>query len=56
MNMPDGSVQIEAEGSLEQLQQLEAWCHEGSPLSKVEQVEASEGEIEGFDNFHVRQK
>lgn len=40
-NEADGSVYIEAVGEEEALQQLIEWCHEGSPLAKVERVEVA---------------
>lgn len=40
-NLPDGSVEIVAQGKKENLEELIAWCHDGSPSAKVEKVEAS---------------
>lgn len=37
-NLPDGSVEIEAEGSREQLETLVEWCRRGPGLSRVESV------------------
>lgn len=37
-NQPDGSVYIEAQGNQAQLDELVAWCHQGSLLAKVAKV------------------
>lgn len=41
-NMQDGSVLIQATGTPEQLDALSAWCHRGSPRSRVTAVEEEE--------------
>lgn len=43
-NLPDGRVEIMAEGSASAVQSLEKWCHTGSPKSKVTGVEIIEEE------------
>ncbi|CCW64337.1 unnamed protein product [Phytomonas sp. EM1] len=37
-NLPDGRVEILAEGTRAQLDELERWCYEGSPRSRVSEV------------------
>jgi acylphosphatase len=37
-NCPDGSVEIVAEGSMEQLEDLIAWCRSGPEGARVERV------------------
>ena len=37
-NMPDGSVQIIAEGDEEKLNQMIRWCHAGPLLAVVDEV------------------
>lgn len=39
-NLPNGCVEIFAEGPEEKLKELEKWCYKGSPASKVEKVES----------------
>lgn len=39
-NLPDGRVEILAEGSESSVKGLETWCHSGSPKAKVSGVEA----------------
>lgn len=52
-NLPDGRVEVVAEGPEDQLQQLRAWCEGGPPDARVEAVEVSEeppsGEFGGFN-------
>lgn len=47
-NMPDGSVRIEAEGTIAALRQFRDWCVAGPPIAAVEHVEVSEGELRGY--------
>lgn len=37
-NLPDGRVEIVAEGPKDSLDKLIAWCHEGPPLAIVGEV------------------
>ena len=52
-NAPDGTVEIMAEGSKENLSRLIEWCREGSPGATVVNVEVSwekaTGEFSGFE-------
>ncbi len=51
-NMADGSVQALFQGSRNQVETMLAWCRDGAPLSKVEEVNAQpvaiQPEIKGF--------
>jgi acylphosphatase len=38
-NLPDGRVEILAEGAEGRMQQLELWCHDGPQLAEVTSVE-----------------
>lgn len=53
-NERDGSVYVEAEGSVEQLEQLVLWCRQGPPRAIVEQVDVTAGEWQGFTKFEIR--
>jgi len=54
-NLPDGRVEVIAEGSPEELQQLHKWCQEGPPAAKVTGIEVEEQRANGeFHNFGVR--
>ena len=54
-NLPDRRVEIVAEGEESALQQLLAWCHEGPPAARVDQVECREEPVSGeFDTFIMR--
>jgi len=54
-NLPDGSVEVLAEGPAQKVDKLVEWCHEGPPAARVDQViqdqEAWRGE---FDSFEIR--
>lgn len=52
-NLPDGTVLIEAEGTIEQLNQLKKWCNTGSPLSSVIKVECSDAQIKNYSVFEI---
>jgi len=54
-NLPDGRVEAVFEGEDHKVDQMVKWCWEGSPLSKVENVETKEEEYKGeFKNFEIR--
>lgn len=53
-NNPDGSVQIAATGTSEQLQALLAWCRQGPSRAEVAQVTWEEHTPESFEDFTVR--
>ena len=38
-NLPDGRVEAVFEGDEDKVQEMIEWCHEGSPLGRVEGVE-----------------
>ncbi len=52
-NLPDGNVQIEAEGPPEDLATFHAWCLQGPPRAIVEKVEVLSGELKNFEDFKV---
>ena len=53
-NDDDGSVLAEAEGERHNLDQFLSWCRQGPPHAIIDSVEASPGEVRGFQGFHVR--
>lgn len=52
-NLPNGSVQMLAEGNGENLQQLINWCYTGSPGAKVEQVVVQPKSPAGLNSFEI---
>jgi acylphosphatase len=53
-NLPDGSVEVIAEGSPAVLEELIAWCRRGPPLAQVEEVSIRWLEAAGsFSSFRV---
>jgi len=54
-NMPDGRVEVVAEGDPRGVDLLIAYCHEGPPLARVEAVEVLEEDPTGeFSEFETR--
>lgn len=54
-NLPDGTVEIIAEGSEEQLSSLLSWCRKGPPGAAVGSVDTEEQEATGeFTGFGIR--
>ncbi len=53
-NLPDGTVEIVAEGNEDSVEDLVKWCHKGPPAAKVLKVNREEEEYIGeFDSFNV---
>lgn len=52
-NESDGTVLIEVEGDEKKMEAFVAWCHSGSPLSKVTSVAVSEIKPEGGTSFSI---
>jgi len=54
-NLPDGRVEVVAEGEEEKLKELVKWCHKGPPAARVKMVEVSWEEYHGeFEDFQIR--
>lgn len=54
-NLPDGRVELVAEGPKSQLEELLKWCWQGPPAAKVTDIEVKYEEPTGeFDDFSVR--
>jgi acylphosphatase len=54
-NLPDGRVEALFEGEKEKIDEMITWCHQGSPYSRVDQVEVAwEDYIGEFSSFSVR--
>jgi acylphosphatase len=55
MNCEDSSVEVVAEGEIEQLEKLAHWCHSGPPGAHVKEVRAQWGASkEEFQSFYIR--
>ena len=53
-NLPDGRVEAVFEGPKDKLAQILAWCHQGSPHSRVERVEPDWSPAQGgFADFRI---
>ncbi len=53
-NLPDGRVEIVAEGDPEAVDKLVEWCRHGPPAARVAAVEVRAEEPEGLASFTVR--
>lgn len=54
-NLPDGNVEIIAEGEKENIEKLVGWCRKGSEMSRVENVDVYYGEAtDEFNFFEIR--
>ncbi|GAB3228448.1 acylphosphatase [Hymenobacter seoulensis] len=53
-NNPDGTVTLKAEGPAAALDALETWCRQGPPAARVERLEVTTGELQGYRGFEVR--
>lgn len=52
-NMPDGSVYIEAEGSVEQLKGFIYWCNRGPGFGHVDSVTVDEYPAVNYRDFSI---
>ena len=53
-NMPDGSVELEAEGPEDRISQLVIWLNQGPQYARVKNVEVKEIAVSGEETgFHV---
>jgi acylphosphatase len=53
-NLPDGSVELEAEGDDGRVRQLVDWCRRGPPAARVDDVATEPREPVGATSFEVR--
>ncbi|TCO78474.1 acylphosphatase [Chromatocurvus halotolerans] len=53
-NCPDGSVELQATGSAQALQQLEDWLWQGPKHARVKAVTSGPVSFEAFPGFEVR--
>ncbi len=52
-NLPDGRVEALFEGTDKQLKEMTEWCHQGSPMASVKNVEQQWEEAEGIKDFRI---
>jgi acylphosphatase len=56
MNRRDGSVEVVAEGRSDRLEELVAWCRQGPPGARVDEVDVERQGFRGeFAEFRIRQ-
>jgi len=52
-NLPDGSVEIHAEGETSKLLELYEWCKVGPSLADVTDVDSNPVESQNFETFEI---
>lgn len=53
-NLPDGRVEVIAEGDRDKVEKLIVWCYEGPSHARVDHVQMEWEEYQGeFENFFV---
>ena len=53
-NLSDGRVEAVFEGDGEKVDEMVAWCRDGSPLSRVDHIEVQEEAYQGeFEDFGI---
>lgn len=52
-NMMDGSVFIEASGTIENLDKFTSWCYQGPRWAYVDSVEISEIALKEYKGFNI---
>ncbi|MEN6440974.1 MAG: acylphosphatase [Syntrophobacter sp.] len=53
-NLSDGRVEAVFEGDAGTIERMLQWCHQGSPMSRVDTVEVLEEEYAGdFESFRI---
>ncbi len=53
-NLPDGRVEMEAQGDRRDLAELVRWCRSGPPAARVEKVEVTEiPPLQGEQGFSI---
>lgn len=53
-NLPDGRVEAVFEGEQKAVEELVEFCHKGSPVARVDDVEISYDHPADDDGFHIR--
>ena len=54
MNLPDGTVEITANGTKEQLEKYVSWCRHGPPKATVTDLKITELPLQQFDHFIIK--
>lgn len=53
-NLPSGEVEAMFEAEQQKIDQMIAWCHQGSPMAGVSEIITDENPaVEGFSSFDI---
>jgi len=53
-NLSNGDVYIEAEGIRVQMDEFIAWCRQGPPRARIENMDVVEGSLVGYAEFGLK--
>lgn len=53
-NLPNGDVELEAQGDRAAVDALIAWCHRGPSFARVDRVVVSDRALADGDDFEIR--
>lgn len=53
-NLPDGRVEVVAEGDVAAMQQLREWLQHGPELARVDEIIESDSPLPTVDGFRIR--
>ena len=53
INQPDGTVEVLAAGSVDALDALERWLHQGPPMARVTRVDVVSATVENASGFRT---
>ena len=53
-NMPDGSVLLETEGSVDDLSDFYNWCKKGPMWARVDHIDLTKGRLQNMNDFLIR--
>lgn len=53
-NLPDGSVEIDVQGSDNDVDALVAWCYRGPQRARVDKVELEQFPLRSFAGFQIK--
>jgi len=53
VNLPDGSVKIEAEGNDADIDKFIYWCRTGPSMDVISDVEVIDSDVKNYDSFAI---
>ena len=53
VNLPDGSIKIEAEGTNSKIERFMDWCTVGPSRAVITEIEKNYSEVKNYDSFAI---